>query len=595
MKKNKILSLIMAGAIVVPIMAGASNVTAHKTLLTKPSMVSTNENYGCAKSDTNILNAQGKVIGKVSTGEMLVIENHNDGQVSVKSEKTGLKGYINTNKIISITAGNASNIETMNKSGHVVNVDTVVNLRNMPTMKSSVENTLTNGTSLNILGKTGNWYKVSVDGQKGFIFCEYVQEGSQTLGIKSVNSDKATNEKTNTSNNVEKTTKESSSVVSSHSKAEHNTVKYVNNSNNIVSNTEKVTNSSSQKNVENTSNKKSDVIVNSKTSNNATTSNKEEGTVIINNSNKHNSSNVVVENNTTNKKENSKVDNNKEQNVVKPVKPVEKTSTAYATVNVYVNPQPKVTETHNALLTKGEKVTLIGNSENGWYKVKTSNGVEGYVSSKYVSSTKPSTEVKPSVDTNKGKTPIVKPDVVKPTVNTDKDKTPVVKPDVVKPNVDTNKDKTPVVKPDVVKPNVDTNKDKTPVVKPDTKPVEKKEIKLEQAKTQQLWTAYNEYRVQHGMKALKWSDSLQTKTDKLAKSMATKEDAWHEYWGACAEQVTGYNSDSSMTGNAILNQFLSDQAHKDALSSKSSTEGSCAVYQGKDGAIYFVVSYNLVF
>ena len=68
------------------------------------------------------------------------------------------------------------------------------------------------------------------------------------------------------------------------------------------------------------------------------------------------------------------------------------TRTAYSTGNnVRVRSQPSTSSAILSNLNRGDSFTVMGEIENGWYKVALSNGASGYVYGDYVSFEKPVT------------------------------------------------------------------------------------------------------------------------------------------------------------------------------------------------------------
>lgn len=83
------------------------------------------------------------------------------------------------------------------------------------------------------------------------------------------------------------------------------------------------------------------------------------------------------------------------------------TSTKTGTVTAYalnIRKGPSTSYARIGSLTEGQKVTVTSTASNGWYKIKTSSGKVGYVSSKYlkVSSTESNEDNNDNENTNKG-------------------------------------------------------------------------------------------------------------------------------------------------------------------------------------------------
>ena len=135
-----------------------------------------------------------------------------------------------------------------------------------------------------------------------------------------------------------------------------------------------------------------------------------------------------------------------EDQVIKIFKNIE----GVASADVYINPKAQITTIHNALIKKGEEVTILGETNNGWYKVKTIKGVEGYIDSVYLNKKeiKPSYKDKIKNSAKKSNTTKAKEtNQITPTKHDDKKVSPIVikpshKEDTKKENINTNKPET---------------------------------------------------------------------------------------------------------------------------------------------------------
>ena len=179
MKKTKIIAMMMTGALLMP-MANVGRTTYAKEVV-KTAVTATVENnreFISVKSNAKLVDANGKELSKVSTGDMAVKLETKDGKTLVKLVKTGAEGYLEEGSIMHITDGDVNKIEAKDTHGAIKNVDTLVNVRALPSIKSEIKDVLTNNTGVKILGKTGDWYQVNVGGVKGYIFSNYVEEGA---------------------------------------------------------------------------------------------------------------------------------------------------------------------------------------------------------------------------------------------------------------------------------------------------------------------------------------------------------------------------------------------------------------------------------
>lgn len=179
MKKTKLIAMMMTGALLMP-MANVGRTTYAKEVA-KTAVTATVENnreFISVKSNTKLVDANGKELSKVSTGDMAVKLETKDGKTLVKLVKTGAEGYLEEASIMKITDGDVNKIEAKDTHGAIKNVDTLVNVRALPSMKSEIKDVLTNNTGVKILGKTGEWYQINVGGVKGYIFSNYIEEGA---------------------------------------------------------------------------------------------------------------------------------------------------------------------------------------------------------------------------------------------------------------------------------------------------------------------------------------------------------------------------------------------------------------------------------
>ena len=136
-----------------------------------------NAQYACVINGNGALtltNGSGKTIGYVSVGEMLTLGQSSNNKTFVTVHETGMQGYLSNANIQDITSGVGQNLINLNEKGFVINVSTTVHVRANATMNSQVLTNLVNNTTLSIIGKQGNWFKVNVNGVTGYIFKEYI-------------------------------------------------------------------------------------------------------------------------------------------------------------------------------------------------------------------------------------------------------------------------------------------------------------------------------------------------------------------------------------------------------------------------------------
>ena len=214
MKKNKIMAIILSGAMIASVASGVTLSKKQNTnKVNKPirnNILLSNRNQAISKNacvingDGNLVltNKDGKVVSYLSVGEMLKVQSTTGNRSLVTVQETGATGYISNSNILSIHSGDVNSITRMNRSGYIINVSNTVNLRKGPSMNDEVLTGLTNNTPIRITGKTGQWYRVSVNGTKGYVFEEYVGESNSktTTAPKYVSPSESMNNYTNSTN-----------------------------------------------------------------------------------------------------------------------------------------------------------------------------------------------------------------------------------------------------------------------------------------------------------------------------------------------------------------------------------------------------------
>ncbi|MGL4742715.1 MAG: SH3 domain-containing protein, partial [Sarcina sp.] len=236
MKKNKIAGLLVASALVVGA-TGATHAHAdtannnHKTInvkgktnkilladsthsMTKNAVVVNGNGDLTLRSNAD---SQSQIVSNISVGEMLSIQSYSSNWYKVTVKETGATGFISSANLRYIESGLNSKFVDLNNNGQVINVNSDVNVRSEATMNSSVSTTLTNGTSLKVVGKQGQWYKVSANGVSGFVYNEYVSVGNEisSNNVPATASVQTTVNKTNNTNNTDNTQASTSNVQAS--------------------------------------------------------------------------------------------------------------------------------------------------------------------------------------------------------------------------------------------------------------------------------------------------------------------------------------------------------------------------------------------
>ena len=405
--KNKALIRLLATATIgtamaTPAMMNSQNTTkiVNKMLMTNNINNSSTNEAVVVKGNSNInlyeLSNGSGIISNLSTGEMLTLLGKQQGNFcKVRVQETGAVGYINVVNMQSILNGTKDSFTQLSRNGQIINVSSNVRLRSNPSIGNNIIGHLTNRTSLNILGKQGQWYKVSVNGQTGFIYEEYVStiptnNTSHSTIVNNINANSGNINTSTTSTNHSNVTKNTNLTSSINSTSNISSIK------NIItrikslsiSNVSSNINSNKSSKVGNNSIKKSHNSLN--TSQNSISANKgtNRGKNIQGNSNTTKFANLgkvkngkVVWNNI------SLIPNNTTGKIVN-TNP--NTSCEILNIPSSAGQALKIINKKSVpLKVLGQVVEREHGTQNHiiWYKVKTSNGLVGYVNQSLTYST----------------------------------------------------------------------------------------------------------------------------------------------------------------------------------------------------------------
>nr|WP_306424344.1 SH3 domain-containing protein [Clostridium perfringens] len=145
---------------------------------------------GVTNNKVSVKKVNGEILGYANPFTMLQILNTNESTVEVITQN-GLRGYLNADEFTLVESAINDKLIEKNMEGHVTNVSTILNLRKEPRIGSEIINRLINNTKVNIIGKQGSWYKIEVNGQKGYVYGMFLNEGT----IKDKNSNIVSNKK----------------------------------------------------------------------------------------------------------------------------------------------------------------------------------------------------------------------------------------------------------------------------------------------------------------------------------------------------------------------------------------------------------------
>ncbi len=368
--RNKILvgilavSLIGAGGVFLSSNAAISNNTIgiNKTVLAgilnndgnKACVINGNANLVLHTSASN-----SNIQSYISVGEMLTINSYSNGYYNVTVQETGATGYIASSNMQKIVSGVGYDLTSLSGTGYVTNVSTVVNLRENATMNSETLAKLKNNTSVTLLGKQGDWYKVNDNGTTGYIYGEYIAIANATM-----NSETLAKLKNNTSVTLLGKQgdwyKVNDNGTTGYIYGEYIAIANSNTTSSSSSNSSTVTSSNTSKTTGTTkSNSSSSIKTTSSNSNTGTTG-------------------------TTSKTESSSNQTSKIAYVYD--------LAGNGEVGVYSVPASAQTAASDlqTTLESGTKITVLGSeTSNGYYKIEYGNNTIGYIPARYVSFTKP--------------------------------------------------------------------------------------------------------------------------------------------------------------------------------------------------------------
>ena len=222
-------SLIGAGGVFLSSNASISNNTMgiNKTVLA--GTVNNSGNKACVINGNDSLvlytsASNSNIQSYISVGEMLTINSYSNGYYNVTVQETGATGYISSSDMQKIVSGVEDNLTSLSGTAYTTNVSTMVNLREEATMNSTTFAKLKNNTSITLLGKQGDWYKVSYNGTTGYIYGEYIAIANSNTNSNAINNtSSSSNNKSKIIGTASSNSKNSSiKVTSSHSKANKN-------------------------------------------------------------------------------------------------------------------------------------------------------------------------------------------------------------------------------------------------------------------------------------------------------------------------------------------------------------------------------------
>ncbi|WP_349400349.1 SH3 domain-containing protein [Clostridium perfringens] len=179
MKRKKLSIFILSAAIVTSSVSYGMTAKADEVKETKGYNYNVNlsEQKAVANNKISVKKVNGEILGYANPFTMLQILNMNGKTVEIITQ-SGLRGYVDANEFTLVESAVNDKLIEKNIEGHVTNVSTVLNLRKEPRIGAEIINRLLNNTKVNILGKQGSWYKIELNGQKGYVYGMFLNEGT---------------------------------------------------------------------------------------------------------------------------------------------------------------------------------------------------------------------------------------------------------------------------------------------------------------------------------------------------------------------------------------------------------------------------------
>ncbi|XZH51553.1 SH3 domain-containing protein [Clostridium perfringens] len=208
MKRKKLSIFILSAAIVTSSVSYGMTAKADEVKETKVYNYNVNlsEQKAVANNKISVKKVNGEILGYANPFTMLQILNTNGKTVEIITQ-SGLRGYVDANEFTLVESAVNDKLIEKNIEGHVTNVSTVLNLRKEPRIGAEIINRLLNNTKVNILGKQGSWYKIELNGQKGYVYGMFLNEGTMKENSSKIIANKKSEDKKDKKSSVKKEAK----------------------------------------------------------------------------------------------------------------------------------------------------------------------------------------------------------------------------------------------------------------------------------------------------------------------------------------------------------------------------------------------------
>lgn len=207
MIKGKITKILISAGIAVSVIGVTPVILANAQSINK------NESYSVDSSNNAIQKAVVNTTVQLTNGtankyDMAVITGENGDNYTIITQY-GVKGSVPKSDLTVVKSGEGNQFVKLNETEHVIHVTTGLNVREQPDVHAGLLTTLRNGENIQVTGKEGQWFKVSVNGQSGYVYNDFIQEG--TVAQNNVISNSTSIQNNNSSNTISKSTGNSNS------------------------------------------------------------------------------------------------------------------------------------------------------------------------------------------------------------------------------------------------------------------------------------------------------------------------------------------------------------------------------------------------
>ncbi|MGL5649622.1 MAG: SH3 domain-containing protein [Clostridium sp.] len=198
MKKDKITKILISAGIMVSVM-GVTPV-----MMASAQPLNNNGSYSVDSSNSNIQKAVVNTTVQLSNGtankyDMAVITGENGNNYSIITQY-GATGSIPKSDLTVVKSGIGSQLVKLNEIEHVIHVTTDLNVRQQPDVHSGLLTTLRDGANVQVVGQEGQWLKVNVNNQTGYVYNDFMQKGGEIQSNVSSSNTSSQETKNNTSN-----------------------------------------------------------------------------------------------------------------------------------------------------------------------------------------------------------------------------------------------------------------------------------------------------------------------------------------------------------------------------------------------------------